>query len=305
VRRDIQIVHAYNFYGNVFAIPPARIVAPVVIASIRDCAPYLTPMQKRVQRYVCQFADRILVNADAVKDWLINDGYDPSKITNIPNGVDLTRFDAAPEPERLRREFGLAERTPLVAVVSRLTRLKGLEHFLEAAAAIKTRVPQARFLVVGETSPMDRAYLDELKQHAERLGVADRVIFAGLRTDVPGLLASVNVSVMPSLNEALSNVLLESMAAGAPTVATRVGGTPEALVDGITGLLVPPGDTPALTDAIVRMLGDPSMAAHMGRAARQRIADTFSVTRMVRATEDIYLELLDRKQPKRLAAAAC
>jgi glycosyltransferase involved in cell wall biosynthesis len=304
-RRNIHIVHAYNFYGNVFAIPPARIVAPVVIASIRDCAPYLTPMQKRVQRYACQFADRILVNADAVRDWLVNDGYDPSKITIIRNGVDLSRFDAPPEPVRLRRELGLADDTPIVAVVSRLTPLKGLEQFLEAAAAVSARMPDARFLVVGETNPAHRAYLTELQQHAERLGMADRVIFTGLRTDVPGLLASVNVSVMPSLNEALSNVLLESMAAGAPTVATRVGGTPEALVDGVTGLLVPPGDAPALTEAIVRMLENPSMAAQLGRAARQRIADTFSVTRMVNATEDIYLELLDRKQRKRLPAAAC
>jgi glycosyltransferase involved in cell wall biosynthesis len=258
-----------------------------------------------VQRYACQFADRILVNAEAVKDWLLNDGYDESKITLIRNGVDLTRFDAPPEPERLRRELGLPDGTPLVAVVSRLTRLKGLEQFLEAAAAISVRVPDARFLVVGETNPAHVAYLTELKAYAERLGVADRVIFTGLRTDVPTLLASVNVSVMPSLNEALSNVLLESMAAGAPTVATRVGGTPEALVDGVTGLLVPPGDSAALTDAIVRLLEDPAMAAHLGRAARQRIADTFSVTRMVRSTEEIYLELLDRKQRKRLHAAAC
>ena len=89
-----------------------------------------------------------------------------------------------------------------MAVVSRLTRLKGLEYFLEAAAIVSARVPDARFLVVGETSPMDREYLGELQRFAARVGVADRVIFTGLRTDVPTLLASVNVSVMPSLNEA-------------------------------------------------------------------------------------------------------
>jgi len=304
-RRRVQIVHAYNFYGNVFAIPPARLVAPVVIASIRDCAPYLTAMQKRVQRYACHFADRILVNADAVKEWLVNDGYDPAKIVVIHNGVDLTRFDATPEPERLRRELGLADDTPLVAVVSRLTRLKGLEYFLEAAARVSERHPDARFLVIGETSPMDRDYRGELERFAARVGIADRVIFTGLRTDVPVLLASVNVSVMPSLNEALSNVLLESMAAGAPTVATRVGGTPEALIDGVTGLLVPPADADAMATAIMRMLSDDAMAARMGQAARQRIAEVFSVKRMVRATEDIYLELLDRKQRKRLPSAAC
>jgi glycosyltransferase involved in cell wall biosynthesis len=305
VRRRVQIVHAYNFYGNVFATPPARLVAPVVIASIRDRAPYLTAMQKRVQRYACRFADCILVNADAVKDWLIDEGYDASKISVIRNGVDLARFDDAPPPSQLRRELGLPDRTPLVGVISRLTRLKGLEHFLEAAAIVRSRMPDARFLVIGETSPMDRDYLGELQQYAGRCGVADCVIFAGLRTDIPEVLASLDVSVMPSLNEALSNVVLESMAAGAPTVATRVGGTPEALVDGVTGIIVPPADSQALADAIVHLLKDAALAGQLGHAARARIADHFSIRRMVRATEDLYVELLERKQRKRLPSAAC
>ena len=305
VRRGIQIVHAYNFYGNVFATPPARLVAPVTIASIRDRAPYLTAMQKRVQRYACQFADCILVNAEAVRDWLIGEGYDASKISVIRNGVDLSRFDNPPQKAQLRRELGLPDSALLVGVISRLTRLKGLEHFLEAAAMVRTRVPDARFLIVGETSPMDREYLGELQQYAARCGVANDVIFTGLRGDVPAVLASLDVSVMPSLNEALSNVVLESMAAGAPTVATRVGGTPEAIVDGVTGVLVPPADSPALANAIVHLLDDRRLAAHLGAAARARIVDHFSVRRMVRSTEDLYVELLERKQRKRLPSAAC
>jgi glycosyltransferase involved in cell wall biosynthesis len=305
VRRRINIVHAYNFYGNVFATVPARLVAPVVIASIRDRAPYLTSMQRRVQRYACQFADCILVNADAVKDWLIGDGYGASKIAVIRNGVDLTRFDSLPPPAQLRRQLGLADETPLVGVVSRLTRLKGLEHFLEAAAIVRARVPDVRFLIVGETSPIDRHYLGELQAYAARCGVAEYVIFTGLRTDVPSVLASLTVSVMPSLNEALSNVVLESMAAGAPTVATRVGGTPEAVIDGVTGILVSPADSTSLADAIVHLLNDRQAAAQLGRAARERIADHFSVRRMVRATEDLYTDLLERKQRKLLPSAAC
>jgi glycosyltransferase involved in cell wall biosynthesis len=295
-RRGIRIVHAYNFYGNVFAIPPARLAGCVAIASIRDCAPYLTAMQKRLQRAVCRFADCVLVNADAVKDWLIGDGYTGSNIVVIRNGVDLSRFSQPPDPEHLRRELGLPAGTPLVAVVSRLARLKGLETFLEAVARVSPRFPQARFLVVGETNPAHRPYLDELKTLAERLGVADRVIFTGLRSDVPALMASVNVSVMPSLNEALSNVLLESMAAGAPVVATRVGGTPEAVTDGRTGLIVPPADPAALAASIARLLEDGELARRLGRAARQTIADRFSVDRMVKTTEDLYLDLLDRKR---------
>src|SRR4030095_246212 len=149
---------------------------------------------------------------------------DPSKIVVIRNGVDLTRFTTAPEEGRIRRDLGIADSAQLFAVVSRLTEMKGLEQFLEAAAALKPRYPDARFLIVGETAPHNLGYLPKLQALAERLGITDRVIFAGIRSDVPALLSSVNVSVMPSLNEALSNVLLESMAAGAPTVGTRGGG---------------------------------------------------------------------------------
>jgi len=303
-RRRIQIVHAYSFYGNVFAVPPARLVAPVVIASIRDCAPYLTPMQKRVQRYACQFADCVLVNADAVRDWLIAEGYDRSKIVVIRNGVDLTLFSGAPDPRGVRRGLGLPHGAPLVAVVSRLTRLKGLETFLEAATLLKSSHPDARFLIIGETAPTDSAYLEVLTRLTTAFGMADRVTFAGIRTDVPALLSSVDVSVMPSLNEALSNVLLESMAAGAPTVATRVGGTPEALIDNVTGLLVAPGDAKGLAAAIARLLDDRPLAARLGEAARQVIVDRFSVDRMVTATEQLYLELLERKLGTALPVSA-
>ncbi len=294
----IDVVHAYSFYGNVFAIPPARVAgAPVVIASIRDRAPYLTPTQKRVQRFVCRFADCILVNAEAVKEWLITQEYDPSKIVVIPNGVDLNRFDGSVDSARLLAELGFPADAPVVGVVSRLIRMKGLEQFLEAAVLVSRSFPAARFLIVGETNPKHRSYRSMLTNLARDLGISDRVVFAGLRTDVPAVLASVTVSVMPSLNEALSNVLLESMAAGAPVVATRVGGTPEAVQDGVNGRLVPPGQPVALANAICELLANPSLAARLGQAARQSINERFSMARMVAATEELYLSLLERRRP--------
>ena len=295
-RRRIDIVHAYSFYGNVFAVPPARLAGtPVVIASIRDRAPYLTPMQKRAQRYACQFADCLLVNATAVKDWLIAEKYDASKIVVIPNGVDLSRFKKPDDPARIRQELGLPTDTPIVAVVSRLNRMKGLEQFLEATAIVGRQFPTARFLIVGDTNPNDRPYWSVLTLIAERLGMAERVIFTGLRNDVPELLSGVTVSVMPSLNEALSNVVLESMAAGVPTVATRVGGTPEAMQDDVNGLLVAPGDPKALATAILRLLADPSLAARLGAAARQSVSERFSMERMVSDTEQLYYSLLEAR----------
>jgi glycosyltransferase involved in cell wall biosynthesis len=303
VQRRIEIVHTYSFYGNVFAIPPSRLAGvPVVIASIRDRGPYLTPMQTRVQRYVCRLATRVLVNANAVRDWLLEQGYDPARIVVIRNGVDLGRFDAPGDPDAIRRELGLVPGVPLVTVVSRLNHLKGLEDFLRAAARLAARFPTAQFLVVGEAGEPDVEYSTVLTRLAERLGIGGRVRFTGLRSDVPTVLASSTVSVMPSLDEALSNVVLESMAAGVPTVATRVGGTPEAIADGVTGLLVPPGDATAMAEALARVLEDPGLADALGRAARRRIEEGFSVDRMVEATEQLYVDLLAEKRPGRVVA---
>jgi glycosyltransferase involved in cell wall biosynthesis len=274
----------------------------VVIASIRDCAPYLTAMQKHVQRHVCRLADCVLVNAEAVKTWLVGDGYDASKIVVIPNGVDLRRFEAEVVPSEVRRSLGVAQNAPLVGVVSRLSRLKGLEDFIEAAAIVAARFDDARFVIVGEPSPINnREYLDELSALAYRRGLGGKVIFTGLRSDVPALLATFDVSVLPSLSEALSNVLLESMAAGAPVVATDVGGTSEALIDGVNGMLVQPGRPELLAASIERLLSEPSLARQLGDRARRTIADRFSLDRMVSATEDLYDRLLSAKQ--RIAAA--
>ncbi|HYE86554.1 MAG TPA: glycosyltransferase [Vicinamibacterales bacterium] len=300
-RHAVDIVHSYSFYGNVFAIPPGRFAAPVVVASIRDRGPYLTPMQRRVQRHVCRFADCILVNAEAVKDWLIADGYDASQIVVIPNGVDLRRFVGG-DRAAIRRSLGVPESARLVGVVSRLSRLKGIEDFLQAAAIVAAADDQVRFVIVGEPSPIkNREYLDELSELARTLGIGDKVMFTGLRSDVPAILSSLDVSVMPSLNEALSNVLLESMAAGVPVVATEVGGTSEALEDGVNGILVPAARPQLMAAAIERLLAQPALAGRLAHEARRTIEARFSLERMVSATESLYEQLLTSKQ--RSAAA--
>jgi L-malate glycosyltransferase len=303
VRERVDIVHAYNFYGNVFAVPPARLAGtPVVLAAIRDCGPYLTPMQLRVQRLVCRAATCVVVNAGAVRDWLIGSGYEADRIVVIPNGVDMRRFAGPVDPLALRAELGLTSGTPLVTVVSRLVDLKGLDSFMGAAARLALRYPSARFLIAGERAHDDTGYAASLARMAARLGIGDRVMFTGLRADVPALLASSTVAVMPSLNEALSNVLLESMAAGAPTVATRVGGTPEAITDGVSGLLVAPGDPEALAVAVGRLLEDATLAHRLGRAARQVVEQRFTLERMVDDTERLYASLRERNRARRRVA---
>jgi L-malate glycosyltransferase len=302
-RRRIQIMHSYNFYPNVFAIPAARLArTPVVVASIRDTGAHLTQRQRKVQRLACRLADHILVNAEAVRHWLTAEGYDPRRISVIRNGLDLSRFTPG-EDGSLRRELAIPEAAPIVAMLSRLSRMKGVEDFLDAAATVASRFESVRFLVIGDNiNPDGSAYRRELEERAARLGLASRIIFTGFRLDVPRLLSAVAVSVLPSLSEGLSNTILESMAAGAPVVATRVGGSAEALEDGVDGLLVPPRDPAALSRAIVWVLEHPEEARALGRRARTRVAEEFSLARMIRETECLYARLL--ASPARRKAVA-
>lgn len=306
-RNRMRIVHSYNFYPNVFAIPAARLAGvPVIVASIRDTGVYLTPMQRRVQKFICRLADCILVNAEAVRQWLMAEGYNPEKITVIRNGIDLSRFAKTDRNGRLRQELGLPPLAPVVAVISRLTRFKGFEYFLEAAAMVAAHFQEARFLIMGGHFIVqdgavveDIAYRRELQSYAARLGIDRRVIFTGYRLDVPEVLSEVAVSVLPSLSEGLSNAVLESMAAGVPVVATRVGGNPEAIEEGVTGLLVPPRDPAALARAICRLLQNPELALTLGQAGRQRVTERFSLEQMVRETEHLYLQLLRQARRER------
>ncbi len=299
-RCRIQVVHTYNFYPTIFAVPVARMVGvPRIVVSIRDTGVYLSPWQRRVQRAVCRLADRITANAEAVREWLVADGYDARRISVIRNGLDVTRFATPRAHDGLRRELGLPAGAPIVAALSRLQPMKGLEDFLEASALVARRVPSARFLVVGDNHVArdgvvvpEVEYRRRLEARARGLGIAERVVFAGLRRDVPEVLAEVSVSVLPSLSEGLSNVLLESMAAGVPVVATRVGGNPEVVDDGRTGLLVPPREPAALAGAICTILENSRLADGFGAAGRRRVTEHFSNERMTGETERLYLGLL-------------
>jgi len=293
--RGIDVVHSYGFYANVFAIPAARVGgARAVVASIRDTGDHLTRRQRLLQRWACRAADHVLVNATAVKTQLVTEGYDASRISVIRNGIDVSRFRRAgqdhPERAGLRARLGLPASVPIVAVVARLNRLKGIEYFLDAAVSVARRFPGVRFLIVGDS--ISQAYRDELEAYAAARGLGDRVVFTGFRSDVPELLSEVAVSVLPSLSEGLSNVVLEAMAAGVPVVTTAVGGTPELVDDGVTGLLVAPRDSEALARGIGSLLDDPARRRRIGEAGRERVEERFSLEAMVRETERLYERLL-------------
>jgi glycosyltransferase involved in cell wall biosynthesis len=284
----IQVVHAYGLYPNLCAVPAARLArVPVVIAGVRDTGAHATPIQTRAQRWMCRAADCVVANANAVRDWLSLQGIPEQKIRVIPNGI-VPREPSEPG-QSAREEFGIPVDAPVVGAICRINPIKGVNYLLEAAAVVRQRHPAARFMIVG-----DGGFRNALMQSASDLGVADRVIFTGFRTDIDRFIQAFDISVLPSLTEGMSNTLMESMAAGVPVVATRVGGTPEIVIDGVTGILVEPRDSQTLARSILKLLDDKAEAKRIGAAGQHRITEQFSLNRTVAATERLYCELLGK-----------
>jgi L-malate glycosyltransferase len=301
-RNRIQVFHAQGFYPDVFGIPAALLAGtPVTITSVRDQGDSRTRIQELALRAACALSDAVVVNAEVVKRGLVEQGYSAQKIHVIYNGVDAARFApdrrSAGHRAALFGSLGIPPDSALVIALCRLSPVKGLEALIDAAALLASRSPKARLLIVGDAAVQPGArdnsdYRRELEQRVARLGLCDRVRFSGFRLDVPQLLAEAQVSVLSSHSEALSNTLLESMAAGVPVVATRVGGNPEAVEEGVTGLLVPPRDAEALAEAIQGLLERPALAAQFGQAGRERVRRLFSIEQLVQRTEQLYQSLL-------------
>jgi glycosyltransferase involved in cell wall biosynthesis len=296
-REQIQIVHAYGFYPNLFAIWPAPLgTKSVTIASVRDMGVFSDRHKLRSlsQAMACRLADCIIANSNAVRQWLFKQGLERYDIQVIPNGITMPAPRRNDEAARVRSELKIDPKCPLVAVVGRLVRTKGLEYFLEAAANIASRFPSVRFLIVGEAN-IEPPYRSELQERAKNLNLNGRLLFTGQRNDVPQIMREIDISVQPSLSESFSNSLLESMANGLPVIATNVGGNPEVVSDGENGVLVPPADSAALSRAIAQLLESPDLAQRLGQAARKKVAREYSLECLLRRTEDLYVTLLERR----------
>jgi glycosyltransferase involved in cell wall biosynthesis len=207
------------------------------------------------------------------------------RIEVVYNGVAL---DGAGRTASLRAELGIPADAPLVGEIGRLCDVKGQRELIEALV----QVPEARAVLVGGDLEQGGAFQASLEHEAERLGVRDRVVFTGRREDAHGLLAELDVLALPSWTEGLPLVVLEAMAQRRPVVATPVGGTPEVVVDGETGLLVPPRDPDALAAALRRLLADAGLRRRMGEAGYERVREHFSAEAMTRRVLAIYDEVL-------------
>jgi glycosyltransferase involved in cell wall biosynthesis len=286
-----------NCYGRLAAI---GLGIPIVIAAERNVVPYRR-WQIVLERALARTTAAWLVNCEAIADWLTaREHIARERIHVIPNGIDLGRVPPfVPDRRAARVAAGFPAERRLVAQVGRLEPQKDYPTYLRAMQTVAAEVADVDFLVVGEGSL--RADLEEL---AGRLGIAPRVRFTGVRHDVPALFGGVDVAVLTSIFEGFPNVVVEAMAAGAVAVAADVGGCGEVLVDGESGLLVPPRAPDAVAAAVVRVLADPGLAPRLASAARRRVEEHFAIDVMARRTADVYRALLRAKSPTPSIAAA-
>lgn len=286
-----DVVHAFDFYTNLFGLPAARLArVPVVLASRRDTGDVWSPPRRFALRLAYRLADAVVVNSEAARRGLWAEGFAERRVRLLRNGVDLEQFSANGNRAEVVRRLGLPGNGPWVATVSMLRAEKDHESLLAAVPRVIRRVPSARFLIVGAGPTEAR-----LRALVASQGLTDSVLFLGDRGDIPELLQAVDVFVLPSLTESFPNALLEAMSMSLPVVATTVGGVPELVEPGRTGYLVPPRRSELLADRIAFLLERPDLRAAMGRAARTRVEAQFDIRQAVKRFEDLYEEMLEEK----------
>jgi glycosyltransferase involved in cell wall biosynthesis len=287
----IAVAQAFDFYSNLTLIPSARMAGvPVVIGSQRQLGDLLTPAQNYVQTSAFRWCDAIVCNSRAAARGLLEQGLAEDKVVVIGNGLPASAF--AETPCALPRRPGLLR----VGMIARMNaRAKNHSTFLRAAARLQGKFTNLEFVLVG-----DGPLRTELEREAESLGVAGQVRFLGDRRDIAAILASLDVSVLPSASESLSNAILESMAAGVPVAATRVGGNPELITED-RGVLFAPENLDEAVAAIETLLRDPARRAELGSNARRFTQAHFGAEGMGARYTELYTELLAKKrwQPHR------
>jgi glycosyltransferase involved in cell wall biosynthesis len=303
--RRIDILHSHQFTSSLFATPAGWVGrVPLVVET-----PHLRERWRKgpikgsflVDRLVGRFVDYYIAVSEANGRYLMEEkGLPRRKVRVILNGSDLERFRPGhPVPDGLRERLGLAPEDPVLVVLARLEPQKGHATLLQAIPAVRSSFPRVRVICAGEGS-----LRRDLEAQASAMGLAGVVRFVGYQARSEDFLALADVVVLPSLFEGLPLVAVEALAAQRPLLATAVDGTPEVVVDGVTGLTVPPGNAGALAAALCRLLGDPALRDRLAREGRRWVAQRFDEKRQVRATQDLYVEGLRHRLSPTAARAS-
>jgi glycosyltransferase involved in cell wall biosynthesis len=291
--KGFDVVHTHDLWSNLLGVPAAWLASvPAIVSSRRDLAHFEWYQGKRRVwlRRIQNLGGAIVTNATPIRDALIvEDGFQPGKLRVIHNGVDIARFDTD-RNDRARLFPGVGNGKLIVLVGNMHSDVKGHPWLIASAPVVIREFPSTRFILVG-----DGVRRAEFEKQVMDLGLKENFLFLGRRADIPNILACCDIAVLPSRAEGLPNAVLEYMAAGLPSIVTRVGGNAELIQDGVTGLLVPPEDSSSLSAALLKLLRDSGLARGLAQAGHEFTVRNFSFERLVREVGDLYSDLLQRK----------
>ncbi len=286
--REARVLHVHGYAAADFGRLAARRVGAALVLHEHFADPKLPAYQAWADRLLAPFTDRAIAVSGSTRDFLIHERFvPPERVRLIWNGAPLDEFAPVPaeHARAVRQELGLPVDAPVVGTIGRLSLQKGHRYLVEAAARILAQRPETRFLVAG-----DGDLLEPLRAQAKTLGIAEKVVYAGHRTDVRDLLGAIDVFAISSLYEGTPLALFEAMAAGKTIVSTAVDGCREVLEDGQTGLLVPAADAESLAQAILRVLGDDTLRASLSAKARAA-SHRYDVRTCVDEMQQVYEEV--------------
>jgi len=297
-RGRFDIVHTHNSKAGFLGRLAARLArCPAIIHTVHGFAFHeqVGWLGRRVyltaERKASSWCDRMIVVSQPLRDWALRARVaSAEKMRLIYSGIDIDAFSGVQASADLARSLGVKPGDMVVGIVSKLWEGKGHDLLLQSVARLSRQWPQIRLLVVGE-GKLER----QLRERAASLGLREIALFTGFRSDIPEITALFDIAVLPSLFEGMGRVVLEAMAAGKPVVASRVGGIPDLVQDGVTGLLFPPGDVAALTEQLGRLLNDPDLRRRMGEAGRRQVDERFSAQAMVARIHEVYAQELGRR----------
>lgn len=289
----IDVIHSHLFGSGLYASLAGAVLRLPVVATFHNEL-FLPGQHQRflsLKNFLLRnLADRIVLVADYMRDdYVTRGGYSTSKMTTIYNGIEFPERLSDSARKALRRELNLKDADLLVGHVANFRTPKGHRYLIEAAAEVCKRMPDARFILIGD--PGDGSIETEVQKLAARHNIEDKIIILGFRSDVARLLSLIDVFVLSSLSEGHPLSVVEAMAAGRPVVVTKVGGLPEVVKDGQTGFLVEPKDPTALAERIVKLLSEPALRDQMGARAAATAKERFALEAMVSGYERLYEEV--------------
>ncbi len=287
-----HVIHIHNWSTSLYGIAGSRLVGvPRLIFGMggRETPDRPPPRRQLVMRALTPHVDRFTSVCEFLGSELAEDfSIPPERVTVLRTGVDVDRIDAAPAKEIARERFGIPNDAIVIGAISVFRPVKRIPDLIEAVGRLAAERPNVHLLLVG--NPV-RMTVEELREQADRAGLAGRIHMPGRIEDPPSILKAFDIFVNCSIFEGSSNAIIEAMAASIPVVGTAVGGTPELIVDGINGSLVPPRDVDSLTAALGALVDDPELRATMGTNGRKRITRKHSYDKMVAAYVDLYREM--------------